>query len=138
MANISNYLEEKILNHVMRNDSYTSPTDIYVGLIDDNATDSELEDGNLDNEITDYGGDRKSITFTEPSQVDGKATIENDSDIDFEDMPEVTIAYAVIMDSEAADGTGNILYWCPADKNKTANSGDTYRIPEGDLTLDLD
>lgn len=132
MANLSNYFEEDILN------TYLVSATVYVGLVDDNATDDDLESGDLTDEITSYTGDRKSISFTSPSQVDGKATIENDADIDFEDMPETTVKYAVIMDSETADGTGNILYWCPADNVKTTNDGDTYRIPSGDLTLDLD
>lgn len=132
MANLSNYFEEEIL------DNYLVSATVYVGLIDDNADDDDLETGNLDDEITEYSGERKSITFTSPSQTDGKATIENDEDIDFEGMPGVTVKYAVIMDSEDADNSGNILYWCPADSAKTANVGDTYRIPSGDLTLTLD
>jgi len=129
MANLSNYFEEQILTEKLVNST------VYVGLISDTATDADLESGDLTNEITAYTGDRKSISFTSPTQVSGKATIENDANIDFEDMPAETVGYAVIMDAQTA---GNILYWCPADNVKTTNSGDTYRIPSGDLTLDLD
>jgi hypothetical protein len=135
MANISNYLEEAILNHVMRNTAYTSPTTVFCGLVNNTAIDTDLEGGTLTNEITGYTGNRKAITFGSPTQFDGKATIKNVGDIDFENMPPVTVKYAIICD--AATG-GNILYWCPLTATKTTNAGDTFRIPEDGLVLNLD
>lgn len=135
MANISSYAEMEILDWLLE---ISTATDVYVGIVDDTATNAELEGGDLTNEITSYTGDRKVIDFTTPVQVSGKGTVENNADIDFEGMPAVTVGYAVIMDSQSADGTGNVLYWVPADNIKTTNSGDTYRIPSGELVLDLD
>lgn len=136
MANISNYLEEAILNHVMRNDPYTSSTTVYVGLISSDASDNDLEAGTLTNEITGYDGNRKPVVFTEPTQVGGKATIKNNADIEFENMPAVTVEYAIVCDAET---NGNILYWCPlTGGTKTTNAGDIFRIPEDGLVLDLD
>ena len=136
MANISNYLEEKILNHVMRNDVLTSPSTVYVGIISDDASDADLEAGTLTNEITGYDGNRKPVVFTVPEQVGGKATIKNNSDIDFENMPASTVKYAIVCD---APTNGNILYWCPlAGGTKNTNAGDIFRIPEDGLILDLD
>ena len=143
MANISNYLEEKILNHVMRNVALTSPSTVYVGIISDDAIDADLEAGTLTNEITGYDGDRKPVVFTEPEQVESgtavltsKATIKNNSDIDFENMPASTVKYAIVCD---APTNGNILYWCPlAGGTKNTNAGDIFRIPEDGLILDLD
>ena len=129
MANLSNYFEEQILTEKLVNST------VYVGLVDDTAIDGDLESGDLTNEITSYTGDRKSVNFTTPTQTDGKATIENSGDIDFQEMPADTIKYAIICDSAT---TGNILYWCPASSLKTTNDGDTYRIPTGDLTITLD
>jgi len=135
MANISNYLEEKILDHVMRNTAYTSPTTVYCGLVSSSASDADLEAGTLTNEITAYTGNRKAVTFGAPAQVGGKATIKNENALEFEDMPAVTVAYAIVCDGATAN---NILFWCPLDTNKTTNAGDTFRIPVDGLTLDLD
>lgn len=135
MANLSSYLEEQLLNHALRNIAYSSPTTVYVGLVDNTAVDTDLEAGDLTNEITGYTGDRKAITFTAPTQVGGKATIENSAQIDFDDMPATTVAYAIICDAATA---GNILYWAPATTSKTTNAGDTYRISAGDLTVSHD
>lgn len=137
MANMSSYLEEEILDHILRGNSYTSPGTVYIGLVTSTATDADLEGGDLTNEITGYTGDRKSVTFTIPSQVSGKGTVENDIQIDFEDMPNVTVEYAIICDS-LTPGGGNILYWAPANSTKTTNSGDTYRIDISNLVIDQD
>ncbi len=135
MANISNHLEEALLNHVMKNTAYTSPAAVYCGLVTSTASDADMEAGTLTNEITAYTGDRKAITFGTITQVGGAATVKNTVAIEFEDMPAVTVAYAIICDATTA---GNILWWLPLDVNKTTNAGDTFRIPVDGLTVTLD
>lgn len=136
MSNIATYLENILLNLVMRNTAYPggAPAAVYCGLIDDVSDGTELEAGTLDNEITAYTGDRKAITFDAPAQVGGKATIKNTAVLEFESMPAVTVKYAIVCD--AATG-GNILYWCPLVVEKECNAGDTFRLPIDALTLDL-
>ena len=135
MANISSYLEEALLDHVFRNTAYTTPGTVYCGLVSSTAADADLEAGTLTNEITDYTGDRKAITFGAPAQVGGKATITNSAAIDFESMPSATVAYLIVCDAATA---GNILWWLPLTENKTTNSGDTLRVPIDGITIDLD
>lgn len=135
MANISTYLEEALLAHVMKNDAYTSPATVYCGLVSATASDADMEAGTLTNEITAYTGNRKAITFGTISQVSGKATVRNTNALEFEDMPEVEVAYAIICDAATAS---NILWWCPLDTNKNTNAGDTFRIPIDGLVIDLD
>lgn len=136
MANISTYLEEILLNLVMRATAYPggAPAAVYCGLVDDVGIDSEMEAGTLTNEITAYTGDRKAITFGAPADVGGKATIKNSAAIEFENMPAVTVKYAIVCD---ATTVGNILYWCPLAAEKTCNSGDTFRVAIDALVLDL-
>lgn len=137
MSQASNYLEEKLLDHVLRDTSYSPPSTIYVGLVDDNASEGDLESGDLVDEIDGYDGDRKTVTFTSPEQEDGKATVENEDEISFENMPAVTVSFVILTD-DPSPGSGNILYYSEPDAIKTANSGDTYRILTGDLTVDVD
>ena len=40
MAELSNYLENKLLDHILKNVSYTSPTTVYVGLFTSDPTDA--------------------------------------------------------------------------------------------------
>ncbi len=134
MANIANFLEEELLDHVFRNLAYTGPATVYCGLVETGDYDAELEAGTLTHEIIAYTGDRKAITFGVPAQVAGKATIKNTATIEFENMPAVTVKYAIVCD---ATTVGNILYWCPLAAEKTCNAGDTFRIPVDGLVLDL-
>lgn len=134
MSNISNYLEEALLNHVMRNVEYSTLATVYCGLVDNVGVDAEMEAGTLTNEITGYTGDRKAITFGAPSQIGGKATIKNSAELEFLSMPAVTVKYAIVCDAVTG---GNILYWCPLAAEKTCNSGDTFKIPVDGLVLDL-
>lgn len=136
MANASNYLEEKLLDHVLRGNSFTSPATVYVGLVSDTATDSELEEGILTNEITGYDGDRKPVNFGALSQSAGKAHTENTANIDFEYMPATTVSHLIITDSPTK-GSGNILIWSPAQNIRTTNDGDMYRVPVNGLEVDL-
>jgi len=134
-GNMTSYLEEKILNHILRGEVYTPPSTIYVGLVDSSATDIDLENGILTNEITGYTGSRKVISFNPASQDNGKGTTKNNSEINFNSMPKKEVAYAILCDSEAG---GNILYWLPADTIKTTNIDDIYRLKENDLTITQD
>lgn len=134
--NATNYLEENLINHILRNISFTSPTNVYVGLMDNNTVDSELENGNLTNEITGYTGDRKLVDFDVPTQSGDKGFTSNNSNLDFETMPATTVKYLIITDSPTK-GSGNILLWSQAENIRTTNIGDTYRIPTYGLEVNL-
>ena len=140
MANISSYLEDKILDTVMK-DGATAwlPATVYCGIVSDSAVADDLEAGTLTNEITGYTGDRKAITFGDITQVGGKATCSNTNAIEFEDMPAPgtdEVEFAIICDEATS---GNILWWLPITAGpKAFNEGDAFRIPIGDLTIDLD
>ena len=136
MANLSNYAEEIFLNHVFRDESISLDGN-YLGLVSSSATDEDLENGDLTDEITGYDGDRKSASYNSAYQSEGKGTIENDGNIDFENMPNEEIGYVILCDS-ATKGSGNIIIWAPADSVKTANEGDTYRIQDGQFTTQID
>ena len=139
MANISNYLEEALLNHVFRNTAYTMPgATLYVAIFPTTKDTAELEANDKTGEIVAYDeATRPSVSFAAPSQVGGKATIESSGGVEFTDMPEVNVGYAAIMDGNTKT-EGNILYWMPLTDSKQTNAGDTFTFPEGDIVLDLD
>jgi len=136
MANISTYLEDILLNLVMRATAYPggAPAAVYCGLVDDNASDADMEAGTLTDEITAYTGDRQAITFGAPTDVGGKATIKNTVAHEFVSMPAVTVKYAIVCDAAIA---GNILFWCPLAAEKTCEAGDVFRLAIDALVLDL-
>jgi len=141
-GNITAYLEQKVLDHVLRGIAYTSPGDVYVGIVTSLASDADLEQNTVTNEVTGYDGDRKVVNFSVPSYEDedetNPAEVENENLLEFESMPaDETIAYAIVCES-ATPGTADVLYWCPLVSNKTVNEGDTFQLPIGDLICDLD
>ena len=144
MANISNILEEALLNYVFNGVAYSPPGNFYVALFDNTTAEADLEAGNITGdlataEITGYTGNRKAATFTAATQVGGKATIENEGELEFEDMPAVTVSYAAVVDTEDPAGGGEILYWLvPPGGAEAISEGNIARIPAGDITIDLD
>ena len=62
MAEMSNYLENALINATLRNTSYTSPTTVYVGLYTSDPTDA-----NTGTEVSGGCYARVAVTFGAPS-----------------------------------------------------------------------
>lgn len=135
VGNKSTYLQEALINHVLRNSAYSSPAAVYCGLMSDTATDEECEAGTLTNEITGYTGNRPAITFGAPAEVSDVATCKNTVALEFLLMPAPAgrkIKYAIISNAATA---GNILYWAPLTAEKDWNLGDTFTLPIDNLIV---
>lgn len=130
MAALSDYLENELLDHVLVNAAYTSPTTVYVALFTDTSTTAELEAGTLTNEVSGGSYARQAVTF---SAASGGATA-NTGAVSFTNMPAVTVENIAIMDASSA---GNVLFGGALSASKTLNSGDTFTIAIGDLDVTL-
>jgi hypothetical protein len=122
---VSDYYENKILDHMLRGTSFTPPSTVYVSL----HTADPGETG--DNEVTGGGYSRKAVTFNAPSG----GSMTNAADVDFPNMPAATITHVGLWDAASA---GNFLWGGALTASKTTNAGDTFRIPAGQLTVSLD
>jgi len=127
MAEMSNYLENALINATLRNTSYTSPSTVYLGLFTSDPTDA-----NTGTEVSGGSYARQSITFGAPSN--GVST--NSAAIEF---PQATgswgtVGWVGIMDSLT---TGNLLYHTALDASKTIASGDIFKIAIGSLSVTL-
>lgn len=131
MAAFSDYLENALLDHVLRNTALTSPTTVYVALFTDTASTAELEAGTLTNEVSGGSYARQSAAFDAPA---GGATA-NSAGISFTDMPAVTVSYVAVMDAET---TGEVLFHGALTTSRTLNAGDTFTIAAGDLDITVD
>jgi len=137
----SNYLENELLDHVLRNEAYTAPSTVYCALFtaDDSggATAENLEAGTLTNEVSDSGTAyaRQAITF---GSVASGGSISNTATITFPTATADygTVEYVAIMDS-ATVGAGNCLYYGSLTAAKTISSGDQFVINTGSLTVTL-
>jgi len=133
MSEFSNYYENKIIDHMLRGQSFTPPTTIYLALFISPVTDSELEQGTLTHEVSGNGYARQPITLTTASN--GQA--ENAENIEF---PAATgdwgtVTHVAIMDAQTG---GNVLMYSAIDTPKTVGTNDIFRVNAGDLKVTVD
>lgn len=124
-GNLTDYAENKLLDHLLGTASYTMPT-TYVALYTVAPTDSSAG-----TEVTGGSYARQAVSFASSS---GGAT-SNTANIDFTGMPACTVVAIGITD---ASSSGNILVYGTLAVNKTLDAGDTLRVATGDLDISLD
>ena len=127
MAEMSNYLENALVNATLRNTTYTSPAAVYAALFTTDPTDA-----GSGTEVTGGSYTRTAITFGSPSN--GVTT--NSADVTF---PTCTAAWGTVthMGIFDASTSGNLLYHTPLDASKTVDSGDIFKISSGNLSVTL-
>lgn len=125
-GNISDYLENKLLDHFLGTTTYTKPTTVYVALY--TVAPSDAGGGT---EVAGGSYSRQVATFSSASS----GTTSNSSNIDFTNMPACTVTAIGIHDNAT---TGNLLVWGTLTANKSLDAGDTLRIATGDLDISLD
>lgn len=126
IGTMTTYLENKLINHLLRNTAYTPPTTVYVALYI--ISPSETRDGS---EVDGEGYARQAVTFT----VSGSYAY-NSGVITFPDAVENwgTIVGVSIMDALT---DGNMLFWGVTTNAVTINEGESYIINTGKLSVGL-
>ena len=129
MAEFSNYLENALINAVLRNTTYTSPTTVYVSLYTSDPTDADTGT-EVSTSGTSYA--RTAVTFGAPSN--GVST--NSADVTF---PTATASWGTVthIGIHDASSAGNLLFHTPLDTSKTIDSGDIFKITSGNLSVTL-
>ena len=127
MAEMSNYLENALINGTLRATTFTAPASVFLALYTTDPTDA---DTGTECSGTSYA--RQSITFGAPSN--GVST--NSAVIDF---PQAGSAWGTITHIGIRDAltTGNLLYHSPLDTSKTIATGDVFRVASGSLSVTL-
>ena len=127
MAEMSNYLENALINVTLRNTAYTTPTTVYLALYTTDPTDADTG-----TEVTGGSYARQAVTFGAPSN--GAST--NSAAIEF---PQCTASWGTVTHVGIRDAStaGNLLYHTPLDASKTIDSGDIFKIAIGSLSVTL-
>lgn len=127
MAEMSNYLENALINATLRATTYTAPATIYVGLFTSDPTDA-----GSGTEVSGGSYARQSATFTAPAN--GVTT--SNADITF---PQATANWGTVGWIGLFDAltTGNLLYHTALDASKTIETGDIFKIASGNLSVTL-
>lgn len=128
MTAMSDYLESALLNHVLRNVSYTPPTTLYLAFYTAAPTDS-----GGGTEVTGGSYARQAVTFAAPTG--GAGTSVNSNTITFTSMPASTVVAIGILD---AASNGNLLLRHTLPTPKTYGAGENVTIAPGDLVVTFD
>ena len=119
MSSFSDYLENKVLDHVFGGVAYTAPATLYVALY---TGGTEVSGGSYV---------RQACAFT----VSGNLATNTAA----EEWPVATGTWGTIVAVGIFDAatSGNLLAYGNLANNKTISSGDVFRIPAGDLDITL-
>lgn len=127
---LTTYAANKIFDHMFRNQSYTPPSTLYIGLFTSAPTDAYTGASPTGTEVS--GGSYARIACA-LSAASSRAT-SNSSNLTF---PTATASWGTVVAIglfEASSG-GEMLWWDGLEVNKTVGSGDTFQINSGDLDM---
>ena len=134
----TDYLEDKILDHVFGGTAYTAPTTLYVGLhtsaSSDSAAGTEVSGGSYAHQTASF-----TVSGTTPTEATTGAAIE---------FPTATASWGTVTYAGVYDALtgGNLLAYAeltdPSDFStalpKAIDTGDIFRISAGNLKIRLD
>ena len=143
MSAASNYLEAKVLDHVLRYSTapYTGAGTIYLALFTNTSTNAatNLEAGTLTDEISTSGTaySRQTVTFAAATGTNPCSSATN-ATVTFSAATANwgTVTHVAVMDGGTA-GSGNVLFWGAVTTSKTIETGDTFQVTSGNLTVSL-
>jgi hypothetical protein len=134
----TDYLEDKILDHVFGGNAYTAPSTLYVGLhtsaSSDSAAGTEVSGGSYARQTAAF-----TVSGTSPTEATTGAAIE---------FPTATASWGTVTYAGVYDAStgGNLLAYAeltdPSDFTtalpKAIDTGDIFRISAGNLKIRLD
>ena len=129
MAEMSNYLENALLNGTLNGTTYTAPTTVYVSLWTSNPND----DGS-GTEVSGGSYVRVAVSFATASGTSGQVL--NDANVEFATATASWGVVGWIGINDAVSG-GNLLYHSALDTAKTIDTGDIFKIATGNLSVTL-
>lgn len=129
MSGFSDYLEDKVLDHVFGGNAFTAPSTLHVALY--TVAPSDTGGGT---EVSGGAYARQTATFTvsgtNPTTASNTAAIE---------YPTATANYGTVVAVGVLDASsgGNLLAYSTLDSSKVVSSGDVFRFNAGDLDITL-
>jgi hypothetical protein len=145
MAAMSDYAENKLIDHMFRGVSFTAPAALYIGLYTAAPTDAgggtEVSGGAyarvaLAPSTTNWAATNGATTTTNPSSGTG-GTTSNNSAITFPTATASwgTVTHVGIFDASTA---GNLLWWGALTASQVVGSGGTFSFAISALSVQID
>jgi hypothetical protein len=146
MAHMSDYLENKLIDHLFRGTAYTAPAGVYIALFTANPTDTgggtEVSTSGTAYARVNVAPGTGNWANTQNSGVGVSSgtsgTTQNINTITF-GTPTANWGVVTGIGLFDASTAGNLLFWAPLAASKTVNNGDPApSFPAGTLTVQLD
>jgi hypothetical protein len=136
MANASDYLEEQIYNHIFRDDTFSKPTNIAIGLTSDVPTDdgtfTELPDNNGYARYASVSGNARW------AEINVAGSGSNAVDFEFAAATgDWGMVSGVIITDDPTYGGGNLLLHGALTNPRNVQSGDTFKFSTGNLDIGI-
>lgn len=140
MANLSDYLENKLVDHILRAATFSKPTTVYIGLFTVNPSDSgggtEVSGGSYAR--IQVGPGDASWTATQGGTTGNSSgtggQTNNAADTIFTQATANWGTVTGIGIFDAVSG-GNLLFWGALTTSKTVNNGDQFKIAAGNCPI---
>jgi len=140
MSAASNYLENKLLDHTLRYGTapYTGATTLYLALFNNTSTNAltNLEAGTLTDEVTTSSSAYARQTITFAAAASGSSASSATVTFPTATASWGSITHIAVMDGATA-GAGNVLFYGAVTTAKTIDTGDTFQVSSGNLTIAL-
>ena len=131
MSAFSAYLENTILDLVLRGTPYTPPSAVYLALFTNNPTDA-----NTGSEVNSVGTgySRKQMVFSSPSS---NGAISNSNEILFDPATASfgKVTHLGVFDAETG---GNLLIYGPVAESLTIQIGESANFPSGSVRFSIE
>lgn len=149
-ASLSNYLENKVADHIFRGTSYTAPTTLCVALATSAPTDATTGATLAEAAYTGYARAQLNPSASNWSGTGGETsgvsagtsgTVANNAVLTFGTTAgsgPTTVTHFAILDS-CTIGAGNVLFWAALTSSKTIANGDPApSAAVGAITVQID
>lgn len=144
MSALSDYLENKLIDHVLRGQAYSAPATLYCALLTAAPSDAgggtEVSGGGyarvaVASSLANWAGTQGAGTTVASSGNSG--TTSNNAAISF---PTPSAGWGTVTHSAVYDAAtgGNLLWHAALGVSKTINTGDSVSFPAGTFSLQID
>lgn len=141
MSAMSDVLENRLVDHIFRAQTFTAPTNLFIGLLTAAPSDSgggtEVSGNNYSRatvacSLANWAGTQSAGSTTASSGTGGQTS--NNNAITFATPSGTwgTVTHFGIYDAASA---GNLLFWGALTISKTINQSDTVTFPAASLTV---
>lgn len=145
MANMSNYLENKLVDFLFRGGSFTPPSTLYIALCTNTPTDSST--GATISEVSGGNYSRQSLTsttgnwYSTQGDTAGTSSGTNGTTSNINSVAWNSVTWAATVNGVAicdASSGGNMLFYSSLNSSKTLVSGDSISFAVSGLSIQLD